>query len=216
MIKEDKNKGTENYLKKLRDATHNYLNELNKPTILEFGVRHGFSTRLFLDYCEKNQGKLYSVDIDDCSKASNSSHWEFIQSRDDNFEFLLTKLPKEFDLIFIDSYHNAEHVKKIFYYYYSFLKKNGLMLIDDINWIIYSKDKVKNNFNSEINNNELFFTLLEILNNNYDNINIKFDFRGSGIAQILKIENKINPSKKIISRKLSIKNFLRKIIGAIN
>ena len=90
------------------------------------------------------------------------------------------------------------------------------MLIDDINWIIYSKDKVKNNFNSEINNNELFFTLLEILNNNYDNINIKFDFRGSGIAQILKIENKINPSKKIISRKLSIKNFLRKIIGAIN
>ena len=216
MIKEDKIKGTENYLKKLRDATHNYLNELNKPTILEFGVRHGFSTRLFLDYCEKNQGKLYSVDIDDCSKASNSSHWEFIQSRDDNFEFLLTKLPKEFDLIFIDSYHNAEHVKKIFYYYYSFLKKNGLMLIDDINWIIYSKDKVKNNFNSEINNNELFFTLLEILNNNYDNINIKFDFRGSGIAQILKIENKINPSKKIISRKLSIKNFLRKIIGAIN
>ncbi len=213
MIKEDKIKGTENYLKKLRDASHNYLNELDKPTILEFGVRHGYSTKLFLDYCEKNQGKLYSVDIDDCSNVSNSSHWEFIQSRDDNFEFLLTKLPKEFDLIFIDSYHNAEHVKKIFYYYYSFLKKNGLILIDDTNWIIYSKNKIKDNFNSEINNNELFFTLLEILNNNYENINIKFDFRGSGLAQILKIENKINPPKKIISRKLSIKNILRNLLS---
>ena len=213
MIKEDKMKGTENYLKKLRDATHDYLNELNKPTILEFGVRHGYSTKLFLDYCEKNQGKLYSVDIDDCSHVSNSSHWDFIQSRDDNFEFLLTKLPKEFDLIFIDSYHNAEHVKKIFYYYYSFLKKNGLMLIDDINWIIYSKHKIKDNFNSEINNNELFFTLLEILNNNSENINIKFDFRGSGLAQILKIENNINPPKKIISRKLSIKNIIRKLLN---
>ena len=213
MIKEDKIKGTENYLKKLKDATHNYLNALDKPTILEFGVRHGFSTRLFLDYCEKNQGKLYSVDIDDCSKVSNSSHWEFIQSRDDNFEFLLTKLPKEFDLIFIDSYHNAEHVKKIFYYYYPFLKKNGLILIDDISWIIYLKDKIKNNFNSEINNNELFFTLLEILNNNSENINIKFDFRGSGLAQILKTENNIDPPKKIISRKLSIKNILRKLFN---
>ena len=155
MIKEDKIKGTENYLKKLRDASHDYLNELNKPTILEFGVRHGYSTRLFLDYCEKNQGELYSVDIDDCSNVSNSSHWEFIQSRDDNFEFLLTKLPKEFDLIFIDSYHNAEHVKK-FLLLLLFFKKNGLMLIDDINWIIYSKHKIKDNFNSEINNNELF------------------------------------------------------------
>lgn len=213
MIKEDKIKGTEDYLKKLRDATHHYLNDLDKPIILEFGVRHGYSTRLFLDYCEKNQGKLYSVDIDDCRNVSNSSNWKFIQSRDDNFEFLLTKLPKEFDLIFIDSFHNAEHVKKIFYYYYSFLKKNGLILIDDINWILYSKDKVKNNFNSEINNNELFFTLLEILNNNYDNINIKFDFRGSGLAQILKIENKINQPKKIISRKLSIKNFFRKLLN---
>jgi len=213
MIKEDKIKGTENYLKKLKDATHNYLNALDKPTILEFGVRHGYSTRLFIDYCEKNQGKLYSVDIDDCSNVSNSSHWEFIQSRDDNFEFLLTKLPKEFDLIFIDSYHNAEHVKKIFYYYYPFLKKNGLILIDDISWIIYLKDKIKNNFNSEINNNELFFTLLEILNNNSENINIKFDFRGSGLAQILKTENNIDPPKKIISRKLSIKNILRKLFN---
>ena len=71
------------------------------------------------------------------------------------------------------------------------------MLIDDTNWIIYSKHKIKDNFNSEINNNELFFTLLEILNNNSENINIKFDFRGSGLAQILKIENNINPPKKL-------------------
>ncbi len=208
---ENKQKGTEQYLKKISEATHEHLKSIENPIILEFGVRHGYSTRLFLKYCEQNNGKLYSVDINDCSKVSNSSNWEFIKSRDDNFSFLKEKLPSEFDLIFIDSYHTAEHVKKIIYYYFPFLKKNGIMLIDDINWIVYTKDKIKNNFNSEINNYELFFTLLEILNSNYDNINIKFDFRGSGIAKIYKIENNLNPSKKIISRKFSIKNFIRKI-----
>ena len=61
MIKDD-------YLIKLEETTSNYLRSVAKPAILEFGVRHGQSTEFFLDICEKNDGFLYSVDMDDTSK----------------------------------------------------------------------------------------------------------------------------------------------------
>ena len=35
--------------------------------ILEFGVREGRSTKMFLDLCRVNAGKLLSVDVDDYS-----------------------------------------------------------------------------------------------------------------------------------------------------
>lgn len=210
--KEDKITGTQDYLIKISESAESFLKNIENPSILEFGVRHGYSTRYFLNICEKKNGYLYSVDIDDCSKVSNSSHWKFIQSRDDNFEYIEKLIPQKFDLIFIDSFHNAQHVKKIFYHYVNFLKKGGILLIDDINWLIYTKDKVKDNFNSEINNYETFVMLLEILNNNNENIDIKFNFRGSGMAVIKKNNDTINFTKKIISRKFSFKNFLRKIL----
>ena len=45
----------------------------NKVKILEFGVQNGISTKKFLEVCEKNDGKLYSADIIDCSKLSDLS-----------------------------------------------------------------------------------------------------------------------------------------------
>ena len=35
------------YLKKLEETTHNFLNLIDSPIILEFGVRHGESTKYF-------------------------------------------------------------------------------------------------------------------------------------------------------------------------
>ena len=43
------------------------LSKINNPQIVEFGVREGRSTKLFLDLCDQNNGKLFSVDIDDYS-----------------------------------------------------------------------------------------------------------------------------------------------------
>ena len=82
------------------------------------------------------------------------SYYELKEYYLKNIEPIEKLIPQKFDLIFIDSFHNAQHVKKIFYHYVNFLKKGGILLIDDINWLIYTKDKVKDNFNSEINNYE--------------------------------------------------------------
>ena len=87
---------------------------------------------------------------------------DFIKTRDDNFEYLDALLPTNVDLIYLDSLHEAEHVKKIFYHYYPLLKVGGLFVFDDISWLPYLKNKKRNNFNCEINNQEIFNKILEI------------------------------------------------------
>ena len=93
------------------------------------------------------------------------------------------------------------------------VKQNGYFVIDDINWIIYSKNNVRDNFNSEINNYETFFRILDIYNSNIDNFDLSFNFIGSGIAKIKKISNnQLLKRKKITLRKNTIKNLIRKIL----
>lgn len=202
------------YSQKLDDFLFNELVNISKPVFLEFGVRNGVSTKKFLDLCEKNNGVLYSVDIEDCSSVSNSNKWKFIKSRDDNFEYLNNLLPKKFDAILIDSFHNAKHVKKIIFHYFKNLKVESYMFIDDICWIPYVKNNYRNHFNSEINNKETFDMLNEMIISNQKNINVFFSFVGSGMAKIKKIsEEPLNKNTKIISRTHSIKNYLRKLLS---
>ena len=77
---------------------------------------------MFLELCDKNDGHLISVDIDDCSHVANNKRWKFIHSSDDNFNLINNKINEKLDLIFIDSYHEPNHIKKIFYNYYKYLK----------------------------------------------------------------------------------------------
>ena len=94
------------------------IKNIKEPTIIEFGVKEGRSTKIFLEMCKNNDGKLFSIDTDDYSSLFTNPKWNFIQSRDDNFSYLENKLPKKFDIIYLDSTHEAEHVEKIFYYYF--------------------------------------------------------------------------------------------------
>ena len=207
----------DDYIIKLEETTLNYLKSLTEPVILEFGVRYGQSTEFFLNICEKNNGFLYSVDIDDTSKKFNSEKWKFIHGRDDNFKLVESYIPKKIDLIYIDSFHDAEHVAKIFYHYYPFLKNNGHLIIDDISWLLYSKKNERDNFNSEINNHETFHKILDIYNSNTNNFNLTFNFRGSGIAKIIKNNNDtLVKSKKILIRQFTFKNFIRKIVRSFS
>ena len=79
-----------------------------------------------------------------------------------NFDFLKNKIPEKFDIIFLDTLHEAQHVKKIFCYYYKFLKTNGFFFIDDTSWLPYVKNNYRDRFYAEINNQETFKILLEI------------------------------------------------------
>ena len=207
----------EEYEKKIEEFFLNELRNINNPKIVEFGVRHGISTKKFIEICENNNGFLNSFDIHDCSKVSNSKKWKFHQSRDDNFDYIDSKISNDIDLIYLDSFHNALHVKKIIYHYYPKLKLNGVFVIDDISWLPYIKNKKNNSFHCEINNQETFERLLEIKSSNDKNIDLFFSFVGSGSAKIIKRNNEnLNKSQRLILRKSSIKNKLRKLLNLIN
>tara|TARA_B100000767_G_scaffold264052_1_gene278486 strand:- start:717 stop:1349 length:633 start_codon:yes stop_codon:yes gene_type:complete len=207
----------DDYFIKLEESSLEYLNTTIEPIILEFGVRHGISTEFFLNICEKKNGFLYSVDMDDNSKKFNSNKWKFIHGRDDNFKLVESFIPKKIDLIYIDSFHDAEHVAKIFFHYYPFLKDNGCLIIDDVSWLPYTKKNERDNFNSEINNHETFHKILDIYNNNTKNFNLTFNFKSSGMAKIIKKNNdNLLIPKRVKTRKYTFKNFIRKIVRSFS
>ena len=78
----------DDYIEKIELNLFELIKNIKNPYILEFGVQNGESTIRFLDLCNKNNGHLYSVDIDDCSNVSNDKRWKFIKTRDDNFDFV--------------------------------------------------------------------------------------------------------------------------------
>ena len=198
--------------KKFFDYFYKELLEYDSPKILEFGVRHGVSTSLFLDMCNQKNGYLYSVDVENYSNKFKSDKWKFICSEDNNFAKVESEIPKELDIIFLDTIHKAEHVSNIFYHYYKKLKIGGLFIVDDISWLFYTKGNKRDHFFKEVNNKETFKKLLEIYSNNTDKFNINFNFCESGTAKITKINNEdLNEPKKLYSRELTMKNFLRKL-----
>ena len=188
------------------------INKINKPMILELGVQKGRSTKKFLDICKKNNGKLISVDIDDCSNVSEDKSWLFLKTRDDNFELIKNKIKEKIDVLFIDTFHEANHVKKVLYGYYPMIKKGGYIFIDDISHLPYLKDKDRNNFYCEINNKETFEILISIYSENIGNFDLSFSFISSGLAILKKKnDNNLMMDKKLFYRDKSFKNILRKL-----
>ena len=187
-----------------------HINDFKEPIILELGVQNGRSTKKFLEICNKNNGWLYSVDLDDCANVSKDKRWKFFQTRDDNFEYIKSKIPNKIDVLFIDTLHEAKHVKKLFYEYYPLIKSKGFIFIDDISHLPYLKNTVRSNFYCEINNKETFEMLLSIYSKNYDNFELNYSFYSSGLAIIRKLNNNnLYPSSNLVLRHNTFKNYLR-------
>ena len=186
------------------------ITKINNLNILELGVQKGRSTKKFLEICKKNNGKLFSFDIDDCSNVSSDLNWKFYKTRDDNFEFIKSMIPNEIDVIFVDTLHEADHVEKIIYAYYDLIKINGYLFIDDISHLPYIKNSTRENFYCEINNRETFNRILEIYKQNQDNFDLEFSFVSSGLS-IIKKKTKfsLNQKKRIFSKENRLKNLLR-------
>jgi len=188
------------------------IKNIQKIQIFELGVQSGASTKKFIELCNANNGFLTSIDIDDCSNVIKSKRWKFIHSSDDNFEIIDKIIPKTFDFIFIDSLHEPNHVEKVFNHYYSFLKKGGICIIDDISWLPYSKNQYRDNEFAEHINRATFNKILEIYDQNKLNFSLEFFLQESGYAIITKNnENFLNKSIKIHSREYGLKNLLRKL-----
>ena len=185
---------------------------INNPIILELGVQKGRSTKKFLDICKKNNGKLFSIDIEDCSNIVNDKSWNFYQTRDDNFEYIKSKIPEKIDILFIDTLHEANHVKKLINEYYPIIKKNGFIFIDDISHLPYLKNKDRDNFYCEINNKETFDLLISIYSENTENFDLSFTFVSSGLAIIKKkTDSELFDYRKLNERRLTTKNILRRL-----
>lgn len=203
---------TDIFCYKLDNFLFKQINQMNEPIILELGVQKGRSTKKFLELCNQNNGQLFSVDLDDCSNVSKDRRWKFLQTRDDDFDFIKSQIPNKIDVLFIDTLHEADHVKKLFYEYYPLLNTNGYIFIDDISHLPYLKNSQRDNFYCEINNQETLQMLLEIYSENKENIDLSFSFISSGLAIIKKKNSQnLNQSKKLYYREFSIKNFSRKI-----
>ena len=106
----------------------------------------------------------------------DDKNWKFIKDRDDNFDNIKKQIPSELCLIYLDTLHEAEHVKKIIYNYFNLLTQNGTFIIDDISHLPYLKNSKRTNFYCEINNLETFKIILEIYNNNQENFDLSFSF----------------------------------------
>lgn len=201
-----------NYEYKLLNTISKEIKNFKNINILEFGVRKGISTKLFLKHAKDNNCKLYSVDTVDYSKIFKDDNWNFICSRDDNYQKIKNIIPSKFDVIYLDTLHEANHVQKIIYNYYELLSVNGIFIIDDISHLPYLKKKVNSNFYCEINNLETFNKILEIYNNNFNNFDLSFSFIDSGNAILKKKnDNLLNSPLKIKTRTLSVKNIIRKL-----
>ena len=201
-----------NFNYKLENELIPKINKIQNIIILELGVQKGRSTIKFLELCKKNNGKLFSVDIDDCSNVSNDKNWTFLRSRDDNFDYIKSVVPNKIDVLFIDSLHEAEHVKNLLYNYFPLININGYIFIDDISHLPYLKDKSRNNFYCEINNKETFENLLSIYSKNDENFELNFSFMSSGLAIIKKLNDKnLLPFDNLKERSQSLKNIFRKL-----
>ena len=112
---DEKNIRSESYIKKITNFI--FENEKNRKNlnILEFGVREGRSTKMFLSMCKNLNGKLISIDIDDYTNLFIDDNWTFIKTRDDDYKKISSFFTKNFDIILIDSLHEPNHVKKLIY-----------------------------------------------------------------------------------------------------
>ena len=202
-----------NTVKEKLDIIKEHILDIHKINILELGVRKGNSTKMFLDVCERNDGYLTSIDIEDCSKVANNKRWNFIHSSDSNFDFVNKFISNsKFDVLYIDSLHEPNHIRKVFYHYFNFLKLNGIIFLDDVVWLPYTKNAVRDNDFVERINRLTFEKLIEIYSANVNNLTLNIDFTGSGLAILKKKGSNLNTEKKIKNRLFSIKNIIKKYI----
>ena len=204
----------DNFLEKISNFIFEHEKNKKNLNILEFGVRKGISTKMFLNLCEVNNGKLISVDIDDYSNLYKNDNWTFLNMRDDNIEEIKSYISYPIDIILIDSFHEPKHVEKIIYLYWKYLKIGGSMYIDDISWLPYLKGNWRDHAYTEKINYDTFNKILTILKTNYDKFYLEFTFMDSGMARLTKLNNKelILP-KKIKLRENLIKTKLKKFIS---
>ena len=103
--------------------------------LLEIGVNQGGAISCYLDYFSK--GTMFGIDIADRIEYGlhpdlKSKRFNFYLGSFDNPTIIEKISTNEFDIIIEDGSHQLDHQKRSIETYLPFLKKDGIMIIEDI------------------------------------------------------------------------------------
>jgi len=115
---------------KLYDVVSKY----NNSTFVELGVRSGVSSEIFLFDSEKNNNKIYGVDVDwSMLNPLVDSHINYTKILGDS-----STIGKYWDTkingLFVDTFHIKEQVLSELYFWYPHIKEGGFIAFHDTNW----------------------------------------------------------------------------------
>ena len=194
-----------------------YQKAINKesPIILELGVDKGLSTTVFLQACEEMNGKLVSVDIQDCSDISDSDRWEFVQSDSTDVKYILSQashLKDGIDIIYIDSLHNKKHVQKELTGWFPYMKQNSWIFFDDVDPNPYRKGNRKDHYNNEVAWREINEYVQSFFYSNEESLFLNMFYGSTGLACIHKVSpigTLPNEAKPVVHRERTALTLLK-------
>ena len=163
---------------------------MQSPTVLEFGVDKGLSTCILLAACEKTQGQLLSVDIQDCSDIAVSHAWTFIKADDRDIDIVLQAAPplaKGIDLLHIDTVHTGEHVTDLLMKWFPYVKPNGYLTFHDVDETPFKVGQRKENREIEREYMELAAAIKGFFYANESHLFLEFHFGSTGMAIMKKL-----------------------------
>lgn len=172
--------------------------DYNLSTIVEFGVDRGTSTKAFLLASDTVGSKVFSFDIKDCSQIIEHKNWSFSQENDINKKKIFELFPniekKGIDLLYIDSYHEPSHIKKLLELYFQHINIGGFVFIDDTSSYPYRKIKsLSNSIISDLSREaveEFYFS-------NFDYIDYQYNGNENGLCILKKIKDFQVSKKKV-------------------
>jgi predicted O-methyltransferase YrrM len=194
----------------------------SSPVILELGTAKGESTTVFLQACEERLGKLVSVDIKDCSDISDSSRWQFVQSDSTNVRFILSQVPylrDGIDILFIDSVHTRDHVKKELTGWYPYMNEQSWIFFDDVDANPYRKGNRKDKFRLEVASDAIHEYVQSFFYANEDNLHLHIIYGSTGLACLHKLSPRgTTPSQAILGshhRKSKLRHYMQSFLSSV-
>jgi len=110
-----------------------YIPQEGKYTLLEIGVYHGDSLRMWKEY--NSELVIYGMDIDQNShsyRKDTDPIWFIGDATDPEFLKIVLKVSKTPDFIIDDGSHNSEDILASLIFLYPKLKKGGYYFIEDL------------------------------------------------------------------------------------
>ena len=172
-------------------------------TVVEFGVDRGTSTKAFLLASDKVECKVFSFDIKDCSKVLSHPNWFFSQVNDIDKKKIFELFPeineKGIDLLYIDSYHEPNHIKSLLELYFENINVGGFIFVDDTSSFPYRKMKsLSNSIVSDLSRE----AVEEFYYSNFDSISFQYNGNENGLCILKKTKD-----SKVIKKRIWCYNF---------